>query len=87
MAIAASFDEANVVLDKPQGMSYEECEALSVWRGPTQGGNPVVVSCWKLTQEELEEINRTGRVWLMLYGETMQPAIVCGVKPFGSVKP
>lgn len=83
MGYPASFDEANFVLDKPQGMSHEECGALSIWRGATEGGKPVVISCWKFTQEELEEINRTGRVWLMMYGETTQPAAVCGVKPFG----
>lgn len=83
MAIACSFDESNLVLDKPPGMTYEECEALSVWRGQNSADQPVVISCWKLTVEEFEEIRKTRRVWLMVYGDTMQPAVVCGKKPFG----
>ena len=59
-----SFPESNCVLDKPPGMTYEECEAASVCRTHTPHGIPVVISCWKVTAEELAEITRTGRVWL-----------------------
>ena len=34
---------------------------------------PVVISCWKLTKEELDLINKTGRVYLTVLGETMPP--------------
>ena len=79
MAEATSFGESNCVLDKPGDMSYDECQALSVLRAKTDGG-----ACWKFTKEELDEINKTGRVWLMVYGLTMPPACVCGLKPFRS---
>jgi hypothetical protein len=69
----AGFDESNVVLDKPPGMTHEECQALQVFRGQDETGSPVVVSCWKVTQAELDEINRTGRVWLTIHGHTMPP--------------
>ena len=85
MAEPASFDESNAVLDRPQGMTDEECAPLSVCRATTPEGYPVVVSCWKLTREELDEINRTGRVWLMLWGVTMPPAYVTGTKPLAPV--
>jgi hypothetical protein len=78
----ASFDESNVVLDKPQDMSYDECDALSVLRTETTEGLPVVISCWKPTKEELDEIIKTGRVWLTIYGYTMPPAYVSGTKPW-----
>lgn len=78
----ASFDESNCVLSRPPQMDDEQCAPLSVCRTADTDGQPVVVSCWKCTQEELEEINRTGRVWLMLWGETMPPAAVIGIKPF-----
>jgi hypothetical protein len=51
-------------------------------RTVTSDEMPVVISCWKVTQEELEEIQRTGRVWLMVYGVTMPPVVLCGVRPF-----
>jgi hypothetical protein len=80
--IAASFDEANTVLDTPKGMTPDNCEPLSVWRGPLDNGIPAVISCWKLTQNELEEINRTGRVWLLVMGSTMPPVALSGSRPF-----
>lgn len=79
--IAASFDESNAVLGRPPSMTHEDCDPLSVLLTQMESGHPCVVSCWKVTAEELAEINRTGRVWLMVLGETMPPVVVCGVKP------
>lgn len=86
MAYPAAFDESNLVLDRPPGMSADDCEPLNVFSGVQEGGLPVVVSCFKVTAEELAEIQRTGRIWLIVYGRTMQPAAVCGVSPFGGRK-
>lgn len=82
----ASFPESNAVLDKPRDMTYEQCEAASVFKGVSSDGHPIVVTCWKATQAELDEINRTGRVWLYVYGETMPPCAVGGENPFTGVK-
>lgn len=81
------FDEENGVLHPPPGVDIEEVQMLSVWRGgikdiETGKLSPVVISCWKPTKEELEEINKTGRVWLYIWGETMPPASVGGQNPF-----
>ena len=81
MAEAASFDESNLVLGKPEGMTDDECTPLSVLRMNCQIG-PVVFSCWKFNAEELEEIIKTKRVWLGVLGTTMPPVIVSGTKPF-----
>ena len=84
MAVPASFDESNSVLSAPLGME-EKVEPLSVWLGftdPPEYQQPVVLSCWKLTAEELAEVNRTGRVWLWIWGATMPPAVVNGTHPF-----
>jgi hypothetical protein len=80
MAVACGFSEANFVLSAPPGME-EDCDALQVLRMEIEG-RPVVVSAWKVTADELAEINRTGRIWLILFGQTMPPACVCGEKPF-----
>ncbi len=77
---AASFDEVNVILDKPPSMSADECDPLGVCR-TMWGDMPVVISCFKPTKDELEEINRTGRVWLTVVGVTMAPVILTGHKP------
>ncbi len=82
--IAAAFDEENGVLDPPPGVELDDCSCLSVFRGDAEDGTPVVISCWKPTPEEWEEMRRTGRVWLTILGHTMPPAAVSGHKPFQS---
>ena len=80
--IPASFEESNDYLNPPPGMDLENCSVLSVHRGNTLDGTTVVISCWKLTKEELEEVNRTGRVWLGVMGVTMPPVWIVAEKPF-----
>lgn len=77
----SAFDEENAVLDPPPG-GRMGIESLSVCQTVDHVGTPVVVSCWKATREELDEIARTGRVWLIIMGETMAPAHVLGSSPF-----
>lgn len=79
--VPTAFDEENGVLDSPPGMFPDECEPLSVWRGPYVD-YPVVISCWKITDEEFANICMTRRVWLMVYGYSMPPVILSGIKPF-----
>jgi hypothetical protein len=79
---ACSFDESNTFLGPPAGMTEDEVYSLSIWRGNDTQHRPTVISCWKLTKEELEEINRTGRVWLGVLGVTMPPVWLTTVKPF-----
>jgi hypothetical protein len=80
MSEPASFAESNGVLSRPPDMTDDECAPLSILRASI-GPYPAVISCWKLTAEELAEINRTGRVWLVVLGETMPPVMVEGLKP------
>lgn len=77
-----AFDEENGFLDAPAGMSPDDCDSLSVWRGVIDNGTPVVISCWKPTAEEMEEIQRTGRIWILVMGTTMPPIAPTGHKPF-----
>lgn len=79
----ANFDEANTNMAPPEGVSEDEVGTLRVWKGSgTSGEGSIVISCWKPTQEELEEIQRTGRVWLWIMGKTMPPAFVSGKFPW-----
>ncbi len=75
-----SFDEENLVLGPPPGVSEEDCQSLSVHRA--EGPPPMVISCFKVTKEELETISRTGRVWLIVWGVTMPPVILTADSPF-----
>ncbi len=77
--IPSAFDEENMVLEAPPDM---DIEPLSVWIGPNCAGIPIVVSCWKLTAKELEEIKLTGRIWLTVMGVAMPPVHICARNPF-----
>ena len=74
-----AFEQSNTVLGPPEGVP-EAMESLAVCKGVNEHG-PVVLSCWKLTQRELDEINKTKRVWLHVQGESMQPVWLSGSLP------
>lgn len=80
--VPTDFDESNIVYDKPEGLTRDECEPLCAYYGPSAFG-PVIISCWKCTQEEMDEIIRTGRIWVWHYGSTLQPHAAGGLSPFG----
>ncbi len=79
---ACGFDESNCVLDKPQDMTHEQCTSLEVWRGPNQEGITQVISCWKLTKEEVDELLKTGRIWVIIAGKTMPPLFLSTLRPW-----
>ncbi len=78
--------------DQKQALDDSGVEVLSVWVGYAGDGSPnddnppspvpMVISCWKLTREELAEVNRTGRIWMMILGTSMPPTRLLGVTPF-----
>jgi hypothetical protein len=83
MSFPCSFDESNHVLSAPPGIEGD-CEPLSVMVSQNDEGGQAFVSCWKLTAEELAEVNRTGRVWVIVWGALHPPIAVCGEKPIVS---
>lgn len=81
------FPQKNFVFTKPQDMTDEQCCDLSVWRGPVpvdEVGNcyPAIISCWKFSKEDLEEIQRTGVIWLSITGNGMPPVSLFTENPF-----
>lgn len=57
--IASSFAESTHCLGRPDDMTDEECIPLCV-ADITFGKVPAVVSCWKLSKDEVDEFKRTG---------------------------
>lgn len=80
--VPTAFDEENDVLHPPPGMTSDDVQILSTWRGLLESGIPAVISCWKPTPEEMEEIKKTGRVWIIVMGVTMPPIAPLGFNPF-----
>ncbi len=72
MADAVDFKGSNFTFSAPPDRD-DVCD-LHTFR---QHGGPCNVSAWKLRPEELEEINRTGVVYLsVMSGRTLYPAFL-----------
>lgn len=65
-----AFAEANLELRAPPG-----CEG-EVATLPVRRADGRLVSCWKPTLAELEEIVTTGLVWLSVWGRETQPPVL-----------
>lgn len=75
MAIPDDFPERNLLLVAPDGCE-ETVLPLPVFRDSGQ-----IISCWRLTADEIREIAATGVVWLSVWGgQTAPPVLVTGRK-------
>jgi len=64
------FKEQNQQLGPPPGMSEEECQPLPVFTDGKQ-----CISCWELSKEDIEKVNKTGRIWLSVMSGLTQPPV------------
>jgi len=65
------FKEQNDVLKAPPNM--EGCGELPICRVADSKDNPIVISCWDLSEEEIQEIVKTGKLYLWVWGRTQPP--------------
>lgn len=81
MAKAIPFKEANIEMKAPPGMEdlVEDVQVFGV-KGPRNSN--LYFTCWALTDAEIEEVKRTGVIWVGIMGGPMQPVMVSGTKPF-----
>jgi hypothetical protein len=85
--IPVDFPEKNLVYTKPKGWTDEQCSDLPVWSGPVkidEQGNTAasIISCWQLSKEDLEEVNKTGRIWLCVSSNVQPPVSIFTENPF-----
>lgn len=71
-------------VDQPGMTLYtaDGCDPLPVVLAETTDGVPVLVSAWDLTVADLDEINRTGRVWLQVIGNAHPPVRITVACPY-----
>lgn len=72
MASPVDFPGSNRLLGAPRGME------ATVAPLHTFNNKVCSVSCWELSAAELEEIARTGRVWLSVFAGASQPPVYVG---------
>ena len=78
MAEPVRFENANRVY---RG-TMENSTDLHVWHGESGDGVVESISCWALSDDEIAEVKRTGRVWLRIVGEGHPHVAVQGDWPF-----
>lgn len=81
------FPEKNLVYTKPQGWTDEQCGDLPAWKGEVpldEKGNTTtaIISCWQLSKEDLEEVQRTGKIWLSVTMPVQPPVSLFTGNPF-----
>lgn len=79
----SNFNESNTILDTPPGIDPQLVQPLPVYRGQyVQSGSPCTIFCVKLTQAEIDEIQRTGRVWVSVLSHLLPPIHLSSTNPF-----
>lgn len=73
MSIPVKWEKANRLLVAPEGITSEQVQGLSVF---TNGS--VCVSKWKLSEEALAEVVKTGCIFLSVYSGHTQPPVFLG---------
>lgn len=78
MAEPVGFDGANDILRAPKGQEAS-CSDLPIFRSvdPNTRGH-MLISCWRLTPDELRAINETGVIWFSAQGVTHPPIVISG---------
>lgn len=76
------FVESNERVDARVPVADVGMQPLSVFRGVTDGTR-IMISCWQLTPEEMAEVQRTGRVWLLVFNDEHPVVHMAGESPFG----
>lgn len=75
MADSIPFKQANTTLGAPTTMP--DCMELQVFQDENE-----MISCWVFTTEELAEMQRTGRIWLRVAGNTHPPVALSPFHPW-----
>lgn len=70
MAYGVDFTGTNITFGPPAGR--DDVASINAFRNSGS-----VVTCWQLSEEELDEVKRTGKVFLsVLYGGALVPVFV-----------
>lgn len=72
MAEAIDFPGSNMILGAPIGHEESVSDLYTFTNGNCS------VSCWRLSAEEMEEINRTGCIFLSIFSGRSQPPVFVG---------
>ena len=67
------FPESNITFTKPEGMTDEECGAVSAYIGTSENGDSFINTVWMPNKEDIEAINAGRPIILSITGSGMPP--------------
>lgn len=80
--IRTNFPESNVIISPPEGMTEDEAGGSAfAYKGISENGVPLIITCWKPTLDEIDNMMEGGRVWLVVMGHIVSPAVVTAINP------
>lgn len=79
MAKPIDFPEKTDILKCPEEMP--DCTDLPIHRN-VLNGFPIVVSCWEFSEQEISDIIKTKRAYIISWSMTHPPLAITGTKPF-----
>jgi hypothetical protein len=75
-----NFDQSNIILSPPPGM--ENCDSIFAYHGLDSYGDPIFITKWKLTQEEIDHLLSGKGVYLYVWGHGLPPVSLTTENPF-----
>lgn len=76
-----NFEQVNEIMGPPEGMTEEECSDLPVAHVQAQE-QEVFISCWEMSEEELQILIQTRKIWVWQFGDHVQPISISAQFPF-----
>lgn len=73
MADPVGFEGSNAIM-----YGFGNVRDLQVFKTNPAVETPQIVSAWRLSQEEIDEIVRTGIIWASIYSTGMPPIYISG---------
>jgi hypothetical protein len=73
----SDFTESNFRYAPPPDMEASQVSWIAAWRGEAKGGSvdgaPMIVTAWRPTEVELEQLLRGGVIFLTVMGTQLPP--------------
>lgn len=84
---AIDFKFRNRTFIAPPDVTQADIRELPAYSGEDENGYPNIVSCWKMTSEELKTINENGGIiYLGVMGNSMPPVWITPDDPFSGME-
>lgn len=79
--IPIDFEQSKIKIKSRKIIQGEIIEVPVFYNNPSDESN-TYITCWKASFEELQEIKKTGKIWLKVHGKFMDNTELLAFNPF-----